>query len=63
VPDLKHCIQRDGKTYCWDFERRRLAEVVIRDVPLTPEAMGIVGDIVSLIAAGAGPEINQGVKE
>jgi hypothetical protein len=52
MPDLGYCVKRNGKTYCWDFEKRKVVEVVGRDVPLTPEIMGIVGDIVAL-AAGA----------
>jgi hypothetical protein len=53
MPDFKRCVKRGGKTYCWDFERRKLVEVVVRDVPLTPEIMGIIGDIVASIAGAA----------
>jgi hypothetical protein len=58
MPELKYCVKRDGTTYCWDFERRTLIEVdvVIRDVPLTPESMRVIGDIVALIAESHGKE-------
>jgi hypothetical protein len=49
MPDWKYCVERDGKTYCRDTEKRKVVEVevVMRDVPLTPETMGIIGDVVS----------------
>jgi hypothetical protein len=50
MPNLGCCIKRDGKTYCWDFEQRKVVEIVVRDVPLTPEIMDVVGDIVALAA-------------
>lgn len=50
MSDLRYCVKRDGKTYCWDTERNRLVEVVLRDVPITPEVTDIIGDIVSLVA-------------
>jgi hypothetical protein len=53
VPDLRCCVKHNGKTYCWDFEQRKVVEVVVRDVPLTPEVMGIIGDIVALVTGAA----------
>jgi hypothetical protein len=53
MPDLGRCIKRDGKLYCWDFEQRKIVEIVLRDVPLTPETMDIIGDIINLAASTA----------
>jgi hypothetical protein len=53
MPDLRFCVKRNGKMYCWDFEQRKAVEVAVRDVPLTPEVMGIIGDIVALAAGAA----------
>jgi hypothetical protein len=54
MPDLRYYVRRDGKMYCWDFEKRRLVEVVLRDVPLAPNIMPVIDEIVAL-AAGTHP--------
>jgi hypothetical protein len=55
MPDLRYCVRYKEKTYCWDAERKRLVEVVVRDVPLTPEVTDVIGKIVSLMAGQRDP--------
>ena len=52
MPDLRYCIKRKGKVYCWDMEKRAVVEVAARDVPLTEETMEIIADIMSVMASG-----------
>jgi hypothetical protein len=52
MPDLRYCVKRKGKVYCWDSEKRAVVEVVVRDVPLTAETMEVVADIMSVVISG-----------
>jgi hypothetical protein len=62
MSDLRYCVKHNGKTYCWDFEKRKVVEVVLRDVPLTPEVMCVIDEIICLaVGAAANPVPAEGV--
>jgi hypothetical protein len=47
MPDLRYCVKQNGKIYCFDVERRKLVEVIIQDVPVSPEVADIFGGIIA----------------
>jgi hypothetical protein len=55
MPNLRCCVKHNGKTYCWDVERKCLVEVVVRDVQLTPEVTNVIGEIFSLMSGQRDP--------
>jgi hypothetical protein len=49
MPELKYCVKRDGKTYCWDRVSRRIVEIDVKPVPLANCPEDVLADILCAV--------------
>jgi hypothetical protein len=50
MPELIKLVRRDGKTYCWDKEMRKVVEVKITDIPLDQVPMDVLFSMLDIEA-------------